>query len=478
MDKQLSKNTAVAGDLQALPNASGRAGSDTTAGTGRTSRVSGGLAWTMPERKAAKGPEGAPGGSDVGLYLHIPFCFHKCHYCDFYSVVSQLDRADEPKRHARFTDALIREMERSVSAEPFVPNTLFIGGGTPTLLHRDSWDRLLNALHTLGLVGPHTDEFTVEANPETVEPELLALLVEHGVTRLSIGAQTFQPRLLQALERWHDPANVGRAVTLARDAGVREVNLDLIFAIPGQTLAELEDDLDRLLGLEPDHVATYSLTYEPGTALTQKLRLGRVSAVGDEVELAMYRRCIERVSAAGVGDAGDSGDSGGGGGGGGSGDSGGGFEHYEVSNFARRVADGGSRRCRHNLVYWRNRPWLGFGPGAASHRDGRRWKNEPHLGRYCDAVLAGRPAPLCEDERLSPKARLGEWLMLGLRLREGVDRGELDRRLDALDDTRRRADIDAFIEQGLLEVTEAPRPRLRLSDAGLMVADGVTSRLL
>ncbi len=309
-------------------------------------------------------------------------------------------------------------------------------------------------------------EFTVEANPETVTAELMDVRVAGGVNRLSMGAQSFQPRLLKTLERWHEPASVGRAVEVARQAGIENLNLDLIFAIPSQTLAELDADLDSALALEPTHLACYSLIFEPETPLTVKRRLGQITPMDEDAERDMYERVIQRLDAAG-------------------------YEQYEISNWAKRVS--GSRfpvssseqtssatwnmkletwnyRCLHNLLYWRNHNWIGIGPAAASHVNGRRWKNVPHLGRY----MAASPTPPVQDEeQLDEEARLGEQLMLGLRVLEGVSLDWLHHSLPA--DHWRQRTIDDFLKQGLLERTDT---HLRLTYKGLFVADGIVSQLL
>jgi oxygen-independent coproporphyrinogen-3 oxidase len=385
------------------------------------------------------------------LYVHVPFCFHKCHYCDFYSLVE----AASESRTDLFLDALTAEFHRLASVYEVKPKTLFVGGGTPTLLPTELWRSFLGTLAEAGAL-VQVQEFTVEANPETVNGELAEVLAAGGVNRVSIGAQSFQPRLLKALERWHEVESVGRAAEVFRRAGIANINFDLIFAIPGQTMAELEADLDAVLALEPMHLSCYSLIFEPHTPLTQKLKMGRVSPVGEEMERRMYERVLQRLDEAG-------------------------FEHYEVSNFARRVtaaAPGQERagsqrrdwRCQHNMAYWMNANWLGIGPSAASHVEGRRWKNEAHLGRY----IAGAPRPPVVDEEFLPAARrVGEQMMLLLRLREGAALHWLER---ALDPTDRRWDaIAELIAIGMLERTAT---HLRLTHAGLFVADSVIAKLL
>ena len=297
----------------------------------------------------------------------------------------------------------------------------------------------------------HVGEFTVEANPETVSPDLMRRLVAGGVNRVSIGAQSFNPALLKTLERWHDPASVARAVATVRDAGIDNVNLDLIFAIPDQTPTMLDADLDRLLELEPDHVSCYSLIFEPDTALTTKLAREKSRALDEDLERAMYERVIDRLAAAG-------------------------FEHYEVSNWARgKLETRNSKlewgnRCAHNLAYWTNRNWLGLGPAAASHVNGRRWKNQPHLLRYISE--SPRP-PTMDHEQLDADASRGEQLMLRLRLLEGAPLNWLNALLPP--DDPRRATIEELTDIGMLERTAT---HLRLTRRGLFVADTVLGKLL
>lgn len=408
----------------------------------------------------------------------MPFCFHKCHYCDFYSLVEPKGRED---RQASFTDALIAELQGQSQRYRPCPETLFIGGGTPTLLRPELWQKLLNAMRQAGVL-EGVKEFTVEANPETVTAELMGILAGGGVNRMSMGAQSFNPDQLKTLERWHDPETVPKAMKLARDAGITNLNLDLIFAIPGQTSGTLDRDIDAALALEPTHLSCYSLIFEPNTPLTQKMKLGRISPVGEDVERAMYDQVMTRLEAAG-------------------------FEHYEVSNWAKRepepvdtgsdmaggrwvmpgccsLLDDGylsydtadprpetqSNYCLHNLIYWHNKNWIGLGPSAASHIDGKRWKNEAHLARY----LAGSPDPPTMDhEQLPPRRRVGEQIMLGLRLRRGLALDWVDQHLTP--DDPRHETIDELLQINMLERTDT---HLRLTREGLFLADSVIAKLL
>ncbi|MEM1356311.1 MAG: radical SAM family heme chaperone HemW [Planctomycetota bacterium] len=378
------------------------------------------------------------------LYLHLPFCFHKCHYCDFYSVVEAVSALDDGQRD--FTDALIAEITcRSKQAPPSHAGlkTLFAGGGTPTYLRPALWQRLLRALTDTGWLGPGTAEFTVEANPETVTLELMQRLVAGGVNRVSIGAQSFDRDALKALERWHDPDSVPRAVRACRNAGITNLSLDLIFAIPGQTLEMLDRDLDALLALEPTHLSTYGLTYEPNTPLTAKLRVGQVQRAEEDLERQMYELVLTKLEAAG-------------------------FEHYEISNWAK--AGPTDHRCQHNLAYWHNRDWLGVGPSAASHVQGHRWRNAPNLTRY---IQDAPTPPIIDHEVLPPPARFGELLMLGLRLREGIDHDWFSHHPQCKPYQRETA--QELTDLGLLGVTDG---RLQLTRKGLFVGDAVIAKLM
>ena len=380
--------------------------------------------------------EGAPG--PLGLYVHVPFCVHKCHYCDFYSLV---ETGPESRRPA-FTDRLIEEIEAVAPRIRQPLQTIFVGGGTPTLLAPDLWQRLLDALRTHLSLGPAL-EFTVEANPDSLEPALLDVLVRGGVNRLSIGAQSFNRRHLATLERRHDPANVRRAVRLARAAGITNINLDLIFGIPGQDLQTWLADLDAAIALEPLHLSCYSLVYEPNTPLTARMRSGAIQPVGEDVEAAMYEATIDRLHEAG-------------------------FEHYEISNWAR---DG--RACAHNLLYWRNESWWPLGPGAAGHVGGVRWKNVPRLADY----LRVRPLPpITGVEQLDQDGAVGETLMMGLRLIEGIGETRL-RRLLARGSRgpQRAAAIERHVATELLTRRDG---FLRFTRRGLLLADTVLVELL
>lgn len=371
-----------------------------------------------------------------GAYVHVPFCFHKCHYCDFYSFV------ETRGREGAYVDRLLEEAGAwsSLAAGPL--ETLFVGGGTPTLLEPRLLARLLDGVRRV-LPWRADAEWTVEANPETVTDDVARVLAGAGVNRVSLGCQSFDPVLLKALERWHDPASVPRAVERLRAAGIENLNLDLIFAIPGESHKAWERDLERALALEPSHLSCYGLVYEPNTALTKRRDMGEVHQVDDGIEAAMYEFARARLAAAG-------------------------FDHYEISNWAR-----GGRRCRHNELYWTDADWLALGPSASGHAGSLRWKNVPRLGDWLDR---GPFSPLEHAECVTPRQRSGERFMLGLRRLEGIEVDEVERLLEHGDDApRRRAVIDRACADGLLERHDH---RLRLSPRGLLLADQVLSGLV
>jgi oxygen-independent coproporphyrinogen-3 oxidase len=368
------------------------------------------------------------------LYVHLPFCSSRCGYCDFVTVVG---RAGE---HGGYVDALLRELdlERALLA-PKV-ETVYLGGGTPTLTGAASLARLLDTL-------PAAEEVTIEANPETVTPELAALLASR-VDRVSLGAQTFSPRLLQTLDRVAQPDDVRRAFYRLRDAGIGNISLDLIYGIPGQEPADLARDLAEALALEPEHVSAYELEAKPGTRFTH--------AHGAELERqaesmeTYFERVVETLTAAG-------------------------YRWYETANFCRtRSQDAGGRdlRARHNLGVWLGRDYLGLGVGAVSTIESRRWRNAPSLARYVAAL--GRSLeddavrPPREYEELSAEVRDTERVMLGLRLDEPLPLAGVAASLD-------ERELERLTRGGLVASGDGS---LTLTKRGRFLGAGVTARLL
>ena len=378
----------------------------------------------------------------AGAYVHVPFCFHKCHYCDFYSFV---DTQDRQEAYAARADQELAAMAPWVHA-PL--HTVFVGGGTPTLLRPPVLRAVLNSIRTRLPLAPGA-EWTVEANPETVTAEVACALVESGVNRVSLGAQSFNERHLKTLERWHDPASVARAIGFLRAAGIERINVDLIFGIPGGTLEDWESDLRQALALGTDHLSCYGLTYEANTAMTVRMERGEFEPCDDGLEASMLERAATVLRDAG-------------------------FAHYEVSNWGRiRNGDPHAEECRHNLLYWRNRDWLAIGPSASGHAQGVRWKNVPRLG---DWLAAEGTSPAVDVERVTPDMRAGERLMMGLRLHAGISEVELAEILQLGERGSERATaIAQAVAEGMMEHTGGS---LRFTAAGMMVANTVLARLV
>jgi oxygen-independent coproporphyrinogen-3 oxidase len=367
------------------------------------------------------------------LYIHLPFCAHRCGYCDFVTAVGRRDQ------HDTYVDALLAELELEGGVLAPRVETIFLGGGTPTFTEPRALERLLAAL-------PDADEVTVEANPETVTPELAALLSRNRVNRVSIGAQTFQPRLLEVLERGAQPEDVRCAVYVLRDAGFDNISLDLIYGIPGQSASDLDADLAEALALAPEHLSCYELEAKPGTRFTHT-HGAELERQADSME-TYFERVVETLTAAG-------------------------YRWYETANFCRRAEDAGGRdlRARHNLGYWLGRDYLGLGVGAVSTIDGLRWRNTPRLAGYLAALADGR-APERDLEPLGAEVRQAERLLLGLRLDEPVKLAGLDAALD-------RGALERLERLGLAARAGVNgEESLVLTERGRFLGGGVTADLL
>ena len=385
-------------------------------------------------------PRALPQAQTVGLYVHVPFCSHKCHYCDFYSITRQ-----GVERMRRFVDRVLVEAQIwSDNPGPICqPRTIFFGGGTPTLLPADVMLRLIEGLRRR-FDFSQLHEFTVEANPASVSLEYCQMLRSVGVNRISFGAQSFDPRELARLERHHHPDDVPRSIKMARQAGFDRINIDLIYAIPGQSLDSWASSLDRAIALGLRHYSCYGLTYEPNTPLAVKKRLGQIQAVPEELELSMLHLARRRLTEVGC-------------------------PPYEISNYAAA-----GQHCQHNLVYWTGQNYIGLGPAAASHIQGYRFRNRPHLGEWEQAIDAGI-LPAGELEVLSPLRRAGELVMLQLRLTRGVEFADFAGR-SGYDARQLYADqLDRLGRAGLLQIDESG---FRLTEAGLNVADAIAAEFL
>jgi len=362
----------------------------------------------------------------------------KCHYCDFNS-----GPAPEAIR-GEYVEALAAEIRASAAAGS-PARTVFFGGGTPSELTSPQLGRIVAALRETFAFPREDGEWTLECNPGTVGPESLAEIRALGFDRLSLGVQSFHDHHLRALGRIHTAAEAREAVGWARAAGFRRLNLDLIFCLPDQTAAEWQSDVEAALALQPEHLSLYNLTIEAQTEFGRRHRLGQLELPDEDLSADMYEWALDRLAAAG-------------------------FVQYEVSNFARP-----GEECRHNLTYWRQEPYLGFGVSAASYRDGLRWTATGSMQRYLrTAARPGGPERAAE-ERLPPRAAAGEAVMLGLRTAEGADFAAI-RRSHGVDPAAEWADALAqFAADGLL-VREGARARL--TRRGLLLANAVCAAFL
>ncbi len=369
------------------------------------------------------------------IYVHVPFCQTICGYCDFYSVRLDAGAVDP------LVEALLTELDRAVAGRSWQARSIFVGGGTPTTLPAAALRRLLSRLRELA---DRDAEFTVEANPATVSAEIGETLVSCGVNRVSLGAQSFDTSELRVLDRIHRPEQVTETVSILRAAGIANLNLDLIFAIPGQSLRSWQTNLDAALALRPDHLSCYGLTYERGTPLFERLEAGEVVRADVELEAAMYECTIDSLERAGL-------------------------AQYEISNFARPGFE-----CRHNLVYWSNEPYLGIGPSASGYVDGERYKNIPDAAEYARAVAAGR-RPTVHAERLPIAEQARETAMLALRLNAGLSRERFRTRYGADPAAHFAEAVRRHESLGFLEVTDSA---IRLTQRGRLVADAVARDFL
>ncbi|HIW67085.1 MAG TPA: radical SAM family heme chaperone HemW [Candidatus Dietzia merdigallinarum] len=395
-------------------------------------------------RLALNPPEREP-SSPFGIYLHVPFCSTRCGYCDFNTYTAgELGSATSPLDWERAAaieiDRAAEVLARSGSA-PKV-DTVFVGGGTPSLVGADVLVGLLQRIDSAFGLAPGA-EVTTESNPESTSPEFFATLREGGFTRISLGMQSTSARVLKILDRAHTPGRPQEAVAEAVAAGFEHVNLDVIYGTPGEREDDLARTLDAVVDAGVDHVSAYSLIVEDGTALARRIRRGELPGTVDDVLADRYEQVSERLSRAG-------------------------FHWYEVSNFATDE----SGYCRHNLGYWRGGDWWGVGPGAHSHVGGARWWNVKHPARYAAACDAG-DLPVDGGERLSDEDRHIELIMTALRLAEGLG-------LDAFTDTEQRR-ADEQVAAGLLRHRDPGHPGgpgYALTEKGRLLADGVVRDIL
>ncbi|MEG6614846.1 radical SAM family heme chaperone HemW [Peptococcaceae bacterium 1198_IL3148] len=369
----------------------------------------------------------------ISLYVHVPFCVQKCTYCDFVSFPYKPDIAH------RYLRALEQEMcyyAERLSAGQKQVGTVFIGGGTPSILPAKDLAWLLEKLQHYFHWQPEA-EVTVEANPGTLDKEKLLTLYRGGVNRLSLGVQACQPQLLQVLGRIHNLNQALQAVDVARQVGFNNLSMDLIFAVPGQSLTHWQQSLKILTELEPQHISCYSLQLEDGTPLTAAVDRGELVRCDEDLELAMYNETISFLHRLG-------------------------YQHYEISNFAQP-----GFQSKHNLVYWHNQEYLGLGPAAHSHLNSQRWANTGDINQYADAMKKGTPL-LTEHIQLTVAASMSETMFMGLRLLAGVNLNAFYRRFGRSVFDVWPEETAKLIKQGLIENTGS---HLRLTPKGLPLAN-------
>jgi oxygen-independent coproporphyrinogen-3 oxidase len=382
------------------------------------------------------------------LYVHVPFCAQKCGYCAFYSEAGSGELIN------RYVAALVRELE--LVADELAPRTIFFGGGTPSLLNLRQWEQVLKAMERLKLLG--AEECTVECNPATVSADKAKLLRDFGVNRVSMGVQSLDEDLLDRLGRVHSRAMAFKSYDLLRGAGFENVNLDLMFAIPTQTMAVWRDTLNEALAMQSEHLSSYEVIYEDDTPLFTQLKAGEF-AVDEALACEMYEELVTRATA-------------------------GGLRQYEVANFARDVgaarppedplAGVPARACRHNVNYWRGGSFHGLGPSATGYVRGVRTKNWSNTPLYCEQLEQGRRAFESREE-LSPLRRAGETAAFGLRMNAGWPFGEFTR-VTGFDLRREWAgEMDQMVERGWAVRTAE---RFHLTHQGLRFADAVAEVFL
>jgi oxygen-independent coproporphyrinogen-3 oxidase len=361
------------------------------------------------------------------LYFHIPFCPKLCPYCSFYVETGARNKT------TAFLDALLREVDEAKAAHQLRPQTIYFGGGTPSALTCGQLEYLLNGLRAR-LDLHELSEWTFEVNPATVRADKARLLRDAGVNRISLGVQSWDDALLKTLGRIHNAAQAGKTFAVLRDAGFDNINIDLMFAVPGQTPAQWQATLAHTIALEPEHVSSYCLTYEEDTAYFRQLQLGTFRQ-DDERDADLFETTIDTLTAAG-------------------------FDHYEISNYARP-----GRESAHNFAYWRGADYLGFGPSAFSTVGLRRWQAIPDTAEYTRRVHAGESVVHFSEE-LPPATRAGEITAFGIRTREGIPTGDLARCPEA---------ARQFRELGFLEDRGS---RTILTRRGKLMADSVAEALV
>ena len=380
------------------------------------------------------------------LYIHVPFCAQKCEYCAFYSEASSGDLIN------RYVAALVRELE--MVADDLRPRTIFFGGGTPSLLNLRQWEIILQAMDRLKLLG--VEEFTIESNPATVSADKCKLLHDFGVNRISMGVQSLNENLLDRLGRIHSRAMVFKSFDTLRNAGFDNLNLDLMFAIPTQTMEIWRETLNEVIAMQSEHLSSYEVIYEDDTPLFHQLQAGEFS-VNEELACAMYEELITTATRAG-------------------------FQQYEIANFARNrpalsqpsPTNVPTQACKHNVNYWRGGSYHGLGPSATGYVRGVRTKNWANTQLYCEQLEKGKRA-IESNEELSPLRRAGETAAFGLRMNAGWPFEDFQRTANF--DLRRewQAEMEQLADRGWARIES---DRFHLTHQGLRFADAAAEMFL
>ena len=372
----------------------------------------------MPSKPYPKG-NSEPGDS-LGLYLHIPFCQAKCAYCDFNSY------AGMESLHARYVQAVCEEVSnRARALASSTVDSIYMGGGTPTILPPSLLQEILRACTRCFSVQSNA-EISIEANPGTLDPQSLLALRRAGVHRLSLGVQSLSDKELRLLGRIHNASEALQAFRWARAAGLKNINLDLIYGLPRQSLADWKSTLERALQLAPEHLSLYALSVEASTPLAAEIAACNLPAPDSDLAADMYTWSVTRLEQAG-------------------------YEHYELSNWALRRGISSETRCRHNLKYWQVRPYLGLGAGAHSHLDNQRSSNVSHPLEYAHRIESGL-APTAERTALSPTESMAETMILGLRLMDGVSFSDFRQRHNRELEQEYAKELKELNKQGLLTI--------------------------
>jgi oxygen-independent coproporphyrinogen-3 oxidase len=393
-------------------------------------------------------PSAPNNGQIASLYIHVPFCAHKCEYCAFYSEASSGELIN------RYVGALVRELE--IVAHDLKPKTIFFGGGTPSLLNLRQWETILRTMEKLHLLG--AEEFTVESNPATVSADKSKLLRDFGVNRISMGVQSLDEKLLDRLGRIHSREQVFKSYDTLRSAGFENINLDLMFAIPTQTMDIWRATLDEIFAMQSEHLSSYEVIYEDDTPLFEKLKAGEFS-VDEELACDMYEELISRSANAG-------------------------FHQYEIANFARDGRDGvspsqtisqiPSLACKHNVNYWRGGSYHGLGPSATGYVRGVRTKNWANTPLYCDQLEKGKRA-IESSEELPPLRRAGEIAAFGLRMNAGWPFAEFQRATNFDLRNEWSSEMNQLAERGW---AKRDAEKFQLTHQGLRFADAAAEIFL